>query len=48
MMFRIATAEHGLKWRPADFYSSTPRELWAALDAAEEHAREMKARGNAG
>ena len=40
MMFKLAV--QGLKWSPSDFYRSTPRELWAAIEASEEAAAELE------
>ncbi|REF69650.1 phage tail assembly chaperone [Paracoccus versutus] len=45
-MFKTATAKHGLGWTPSEFWAATPRELWAAIEAAEEEAKAIKAARN--
>lgn len=40
MMFKVATVS--LEWNPNDFWQSTPRELWAAIEGSEEAAARME------
>lgn len=41
-MFETATAKHGLGWSNSQFWKSTPQELFAALEVAEEHAEAIR------
>ena len=39
-MFKVATV--ALKWSVRDFWASTPREFWAAVDASEEAVKRLE------
>lgn len=43
-MFKMAMAKHGLGWTPSEFWAATPKELWAAIEAAEQEAEAIRAR----
>jgi len=45
-MFKVATT--ALKWSVSDFWASTPRELWAGIEASEDAAERMEQARKAG